>query len=172
MKTGYRISRAALMLIPALLLFLTKISLPGISIVFGVVILLGAFSTMLYLFFHFDKNINSKILMEGLADAFFGLVLFTYPHPDNAFFLIIFSSWIFIMGVLLLVSGLVTMENSDFFWFYILAGITYIAMGFVIMNYNPGLQASIPALIGIILTLLSGTYLYLLIRRKKDVYEN
>ncbi len=172
MKTGYRIARAALLLIPALLLFFTKISLPGISIIFGVAVLLGAFSTMLYLFFHFDRTINAKILMEGLADAFFGLVLFTYPHPDNTFFLIIFSTWVFFMGVLILVSGLVTMENSDFFWFYVLAGITFIAMGFVVMNYNPGFKASIPALLGIILVLLSGSYLYLLIKRKKDIYEN
>ncbi len=171
MKTGYRISRAALLLIPALLLFFTHINLAGTSIVFGVVVLLGAFSTMLYLFFHFDKTINSKILMEGLADAFFGLVLFTYPHPTSSFFLIIFSSWIFFMGVLILVSGLVNMEDSDYFWLYILAGITFVAMGFVILNYNPQFKQSVPVLLGIVLVLYSGVHLFLLLKRKRDVYE-
>ena len=171
MKTGYRISRAALLLIPALLLFFTHITLAGTSIVFGVTVLLGAFSTMLYLFFHFDKTINSKILMEGLADAFFGLVLFTYPHPSSQFFLIIFSSWIFFMGVLILVSGLVNMEDSDYFWLYILAGITFVSMGFVILNFNPRFKESIPVLTGIVLMLISGVHLFLLLKRKKDVYE-
>ncbi len=171
MKTGYRISRAVLLLIPALLLFFTPIALTGTSIVFGIVVLLGAFSTMLYLFFHFDKTINGKILMEGLADAFFGLVLFTYPHPTPSFFLIIFSSWIFFMGVLMLVSGLVDMEESNYFWFYILAGITFVAMGFVILNYNPQFKESIPMLTGIVLVLYSGATLFLLLKRKKDVYE-
>jgi len=172
MKLGYRITRAALLLIPAILIFSTNISLQGTSIAFGISVLMGAFATMLYLFFHFDRKINAKIIMEGLADAFFGLVLFTYPNPDNRFFLIIFSSWIFFMGTLQLVSGLVNMEDTDYFWYYILSGITFLAMGFVIMNYNPRFRASIPALLAIVLILFSSTNLYLLIKRKKDIYES
>jgi uncharacterized membrane protein HdeD (DUF308 family) len=172
MKLGYRIVRAALLLIPAILLFSSTISLPGVSIVFGIALLIGAFATMLYLFFHFDKKINAKILMEGLADAFFGLVLFTYPTPDNQFFLIIFSAWIFFMGALQLVTGLTSMEDTDYFWLYILAGLTFLAMGFVIMNYNPRFEASIPMLIAIVLVFFSTVNLFLLIKRKKDIYEN
>jgi uncharacterized membrane protein HdeD (DUF308 family) len=171
MKTGYRISRAVLLLIPAVLLLFTHITLAGTSIVFGVAILLGAFSTMLYLFFHFDKTINSKILMEGLTDAFFGLVLFTYPNPTGRFFLIVFSAWIFFMGVLILVSGLIQMEESNLFWLYILSGITFVAIGFVILNYNPAMKAAVPVLLAIVLLLYSGTHLFLLLKRKKEVYE-
>jgi len=130
MKLGYRITRAALLFIPALLLLFTHISLSGVSFAFGVVVLLSAFATMLYLFFHFDKTINAKIILEGLADAFFGLVLFTYPTPDNQFFLIIFSAWIFFMGTLQLVTGLASMDDTDYFWLYILAGLTFLAMGY------------------------------------------
>ncbi len=172
MKLGYRISRVVLLLIPAVLIFFTDISLEGVSIAFGIVVLTGAFATMLYLFFRFDEKVNTKIMMEGLADAFFGLVLFTYPTPDNRFFLIIFSAWIFYMGTLYLVSGLGNMEGSDYFWLYILAGITFLAMGFVIMNYNPRFKESIPDLVAIVLVLYSGTCLYLLLKRKKDIYES
>ncbi len=171
MKLGYRITRAVLLLIPAILLFSINISLQGASITFGITVLLGAFTTMLYLFFHFDEKINAKIMMEGLADAFFGLVLFTYPTPDNQFFLIIFSAWIFFMGTLQLVTGLASMDDTDYFWLYILAGLTFLAMGFVIMNYSPGFKKSIPALLAIVLILYSGTNLYLLLKRKKDIYE-
>ncbi len=170
MKLGYRITRVALLLIPAILIFSTRISLNGVSIVFGASVLTGAFATMLYLFFHFDKKVNTKILMEGLADAFFGVVLFTYPSPDNQFFLIIFSVWIFFMGTLQLVTGLSSMEGTDYFWLYILAGITFLAVGFVIMNYNPTFKESIPNLVAIVLVLYSGTNLYLLLKRKMDIY--
>ena len=172
MKLGYRITRAALLFIPALLLLFTHISLSGVSFAFGIVVLLSAFATMLYLFFHFDKTINAKIILEGLADAFFGLVLFTYPVPDKQFFLIIFSSWIFIMGALLLVEGIVNRIDSKNFWIYILAGITFPAMGFVIMNYNPRFQESVPLLIAIIWILYSSINLYLLLKTKKDIYKN
>jgi uncharacterized membrane protein HdeD (DUF308 family) len=171
MKIGYRITRASLLLIPAILLFFRTISLQGASIIFGLVILLGAFATMLYLFFHFDKKICAGLLMEGLTDAFFGLILFTYPHPSGLFFLIIFSSWIFFMGTLQLVTGLITMENSDYFWLYILAGVTFVSVGFVIMNYNPSFRETIHYLLGIVLVLYSGFNLFLLLKRKKDVYE-
>jgi uncharacterized membrane protein HdeD (DUF308 family) len=170
MKLGYRITRAALLLIPAILIFTTNISLEGVSIVFGVGVLTGAFATMLYLFFHFDEKVNTKIMMEGLADAFFGVVLFTYPTPDNQFFLIIFSTWIFYMGTLQLVTGLSSMEGTENFWLYILAGITFLAVGFVIMNYNPTFKESVPSLVAIVLVLYSGTNLYLLLRRKMDIY--
>ena len=170
MKLGYRITRAALLLIPAILIFATHTSLEGVSIVFGVSILTGAFATMLYLFFHFDEKVNTKIMMEGLADAFFGIVLFTYPTPDNQFFLIIFSVWIFYMGTLQLVSGLGSMEDTDYFWLYILAGITFLAMGFVIINYSPTFKESVPSLMAIVLVLYSGTNLYLLMKRKMDIY--
>ncbi len=172
MKLGYRITRAALLLIPAILIFTTNISLDGVSIVFGVSLLIGAFGTMLFLFFHFDEEMNTKVMMEGLSDAFFGVVLFTYPTPDNRFFLIIFSVWIFYMGTLQLVSGLSSMEGTDYFWFYILAGIIFLVMGFVIMNYNPRFKESIPGLVAIVLILYSGTCLYLLMKRKKDIYES
>ncbi len=172
MKLGYRITRAALLLIPAILIFTTHISLEAASIVFGVAVLTGAFATMLYLFFHFDEKVNTKIMMEGLADAFFGVILFTYPTPDNQFFLIIFSAWIFYMGTLQLVSGLSIMEGTDYFWLYILAGIVFIALGFVIVNYNPMFKASVPSLVAIVLVLYSGTNLYLLIKRKMDIYVN
>ncbi len=110
--------------------------------------------------------------MEGLADAFFGVVLFTYPAPDNRFFLIIFSAWIFYMGTLYLVSGLGSMQSTDYFWLYILAGITFLSMGFFIMNYNPRFKESIPGLVDIVLILCSGTGIYLLLKRKKDIYES
>ena len=172
MKLGYRITRAALLLIPAVLIFSTHISLDGVSIVFGASVLTGAFATMLYLFFHFDEKVNTKIMMEGLADAFFGVVLFTYPNPDSKFFLIIFSVWIFYMGTLLLVSGLSTMERTKYFWLYILAGITFLAVGFVIMNYNPAFKASVPSLVAIVLVIYSSVNLYLLLKRKTDIYMN
>ena len=86
--------------------------------------------------------------------------------------ILIFSAWIFFMGTLQLVTGLASMEDSDYFWIYILAGITFLSMGFVIINYGPRFKESIPSLVAIVLVLYSGTNLFLLIKRKKDFYES
>ncbi len=171
MKTGLRVLRSVLFLIPAIIALTTEISLSGLSIVFGAVSLSAAFATLIHLFIHFDQKINEKLIMEFVADIFFGIVLFTYPLPSGSFFLIIFSGWLFVMGMLLLSSGLVSLRKESLFWLYVLTGISYMTMAFVIMNYNPGLLVMISYVLGIVLLTYSVINIFLLSKRKTELYE-
>jgi len=171
MKTGLRVLRSVLFLIPAIIALTTDISLSGLSIVFGAVSLSAAFVTLIHLFIHFDQKINEKLIMEFVADIFFGIVLFTYPLPSGAFFLIIFSGWLFVMGILLLSSGLISLRKESLFGLYMLAGISYMTMAFVIMNYNPDLLAMISYVLGIVLLTYSVINIFLLSKRKTELYE-
>jgi len=170
MKLEFRYIRSLLFLIPAVLALTTDIALEGLSIAFAVTSLSGAFASMVYVFIHFDEKINVKIIMEGLSDAFFGIVLVTYPLPSGQFFLVIFSAWLFVMGLFMLSGGFSMKGNESFFWFYLLVGISYIAMGFVVMNYNPSMLEMIPYVLGIILLTYSVINVYLLAKRKVDIY--
>ena len=172
MKLGLRYTRSLLFLLPAVLALTTDTSLEGLSIAFGVAALTGAFATMIYLFLHFDEKLNDKIIMELLADAFFGLILFTYPVPDGRFFLLVFSAWIFVMGLLFVTRGLDKTGIESFYWFYLLTGITYIAIAFVITNYNPDLMPMVPFVLGIVLAIYSVVNIYLMIKRRTDIYYN
>lgn len=171
MKTSLRIIRSVLFLIPAIMALTTDISLSGLSIFFGAVSLSAAFVTLIHIFIHFDQKLNEKLIMEFVADIFFGIVIFTYPLPSGAFFLIVFSGWLFVMGMLLLASGLVALRKESLFWFYILAGISYITMAFVIMNYNPDLLAMMPIVLGIVMLTYSVVNLFLFSKRKAELYE-
>ncbi len=172
MKLALRYIRSLLFLFPAGMALATNASLEGLSIAFGIVALTGAFATTIYLFLHFDEKLNDKIVMELLADAFFGLILFTYPNPDGRFFLLVFSAWIFIMGLLFITRGLTKAGIENFYWFYLLTGITYIIAAFVITNYNPDFMATIPFVLGIVLVVYSFVNMYLMVKRKGDIYSN
>jgi len=176
MGLGYRITRSVLIFFPALFQLTTQISNEGLSFAFAGVLLAGAFLTLIYLFLHFDEFINPKLVMELLSDAFVGIVLVTFPSPSPAFaqryFLIMFSVWLFINGMLTTVSGIMDNENKNLLWLYTLTGVAYIAMGFVIMNYDAMVLSSAMWLVSFMLIIYSGINIYLLLSRKKDYFPS
>ncbi len=169
MKLGYRIGRSVLFLILAgIAISLNKID--GLSLYFGVAALVSAGLTLIYLFMHFDERVTRELVAEMIVDAFSGLIIFTYPHSDNEFYLIIFSFWLTIMGTFMLTSGLLSKHNKDYLWFYILLGISYIVAGFSIMNVSQESSGLINYFMGFVLIIYSVTNGALLVKRKQEIY--
>lgn len=170
MKIGYRYGRVAVIFLLGVLMAGMKGSTEGFSIFFGAGLLITAFLTLIYLFINFDKKVNEKLIMEMIMEAFAGLVIFTYPMSDNAFFVIVFSFWVTIMGVFLLTAGLYDKKNKDYQWFYILLGIVMILFGFTILHVtkeNSGITGYLISFILLIYALAGG---YLIKKRKEDIY--
>ncbi len=151
MGLGYRYTKYVLLTILAITMMVLSISIQEFGIYFGVLLLVGAALSTIYLFIHFDENINEKVIIELAIDGFAGLIIFTYPHPDARFFMLDFSFWIAVMGMLHLASGIFDKKNSKLFWLYILSGIMLIVFGFIILNYNTDYLGSVVYLIAIVL---------------------
>lgn len=170
MKVGYRKSRSAILLVAGFLAIALNHTMDGYAAVFGISLIVSSAITLLYVFLHFDEDINQKIVMEMLVDGFSGLVIFTYPTSDQYFLLIVFSFWIVFNGVLLLTSGLMVEKNKPNLWLYTLTGIMAIVLGFVILNYNTEYISSVLYLVGFSLIIYSGFNLYLFLKNKRDIY--
>lgn len=161
MGLGYRYTKYILLTILALATFILTLSIQEFGIYFGVLLLIGAALSAVYLFIHFDENINEKIILELAIDGFAGLIVFTYPEPDARFFMLDFSFWIAIMGMLHLAAGLFEHRNSKYFWLFVLSGIMMIVFGFIILNYNTDYIGSVVYLIAIVLIYYALLNLYL-----------
>jgi uncharacterized membrane protein HdeD (DUF308 family) len=162
MINGYRFARHTLLAILGIATLLLSLTIKEFGIYFGVLLLVGAATSAVYVFMHFDKQINEKLIIEMIIDGFTGLIIFTYPEPTDRFFMLDFSFWIAIMGVLYIVSGLFDNRNSNRLWLYLLSGITMIVLGFIILNYSTEYIGSVSYLIGFILTYYSLLGIYLL----------
>lgn len=170
MKLGYRKARSVVLLIAGLLAIALNHTMDGFSVVFGISLIISSALTLIYLFLHFDENINQKTVMEMILDGFSGLVLFTYPSSDQYFLLIVFAFWIVFNGVMLLTSGLLEEKCKPYLWFYVLSGIMVIVLGFVILNYNTVYIGSVLYVLGFSLIIYSGSNLYLYVTRKTEIY--
>ena len=85
MGLGYRYTKYILLTILAIAMMALSLSIQEFGIYFGVLLLVGAALSTVYLFIHFDENINEKIIIELAIDGFAGLIIFTYPAPDARF---------------------------------------------------------------------------------------
>ncbi len=142
----------------------------GFSALYAVALTIAAVLTVIFLFIRFDKPISDKIVMELIADGFSGIVLLTYPFSDERYFYIVFSFWIVWMGMLWLTTGILNPEKENMMWLYTLAGIFFIVIGFVVMNYSEELLSTVIYVIGFVLILYSSLGLYLGIGKKTDIY--
>ena len=169
---GLRITRSSFLLLAGLLAVILNGIMEGYVAVFAITLVVASALTLIWLFLHFDEKVNEKVLMELLADGFGGLVLFTYPNTGNDFLFIVFGFWIFFMGALNVVAGLMDESHKPFFWLYVLMGIISIVFGFVVMNFDleTGKGNVAQYLIGFALIIYAGSSLYLLVKRKQDVY--
>jgi uncharacterized membrane protein HdeD (DUF308 family) len=170
MKLGYRKARFFILLFAGLLALGLSRTMDGYSVVLGISLLVSSALTLVYVFLHFDENINPKIVMEMITDGFSGLVIFTYPVSNENFLLIVFSFWIVFMGILLLTSGLLDEENKDYLWLYALTGIISMVLGFVVMHYDAAYKSSVLYVVGFTLLIYAGMNLYLLFKRKREIY--
>ncbi len=123
MGLGYRYAKYTLLALLAILTILFSISIQEFGIYFGFLLLVSVALTAIYLFLHFDENINEKLIIEMAIDGFAGIIIFTYPEPNARFFMLDFSFWIAVMGMLHLVSGLFDKKNSNILWLYVISGI-------------------------------------------------
>jgi uncharacterized membrane protein HdeD (DUF308 family) len=170
MNLSLRLIRLFVLLIAGLAAVFFNHLMEGFTALFAVALTISAGLTVIYIFLQFDKPINDKIIMELIADGFSGIVLFTYPFSDERYFYIVFSFWIVWMGMLWLTTGVLNAKKEQMMWFYTLAGILFIAMGFVIMNYSEELISTVIYVIGFTLTLYSIFGLYLGVGKKTDIY--
>jgi len=151
MGLGYRYTKYTLLALLAIVTLALKLPIHEFGIYFGILLLVGVALSTIYLFLHFDENVNQKLIIEIGIDAFAGLIIFTNPEPNVRFFLIDFSFWIVVMGMLHFVSGLFDHKNSNLFWLYLISGIMLVIFGFIILNYSTNQLGSVIYLIGIVL---------------------
>jgi uncharacterized membrane protein HdeD (DUF308 family) len=170
MKSGYRKARSYVLLLAGLLALGLSHTMDGYSVVFGMSLVISAALTLVYIFIHFDETINQKIPIEMIADAFAGLVIFTYPLSSESFLLVDFAFWIVLMGAMTATSGLMEEKNKEYMWVYALAGIVMIVLGFVILHYQEEYKDSVLYLLGFTLIIYTGTNLFLMNKKKGDVY--
>lgn len=152
MGSGYRIARSVILALYGIIAIALSLSVIEFGMYFGVILMISAALTAIYLFIHFSGKIDQKVIIEGIADGFAGLVVFTFPEPNVRFFMIDFSFWIAIMGALYFVRGIYNSKKSNYMWLYLLSGIIMIVIGFIIMNYSTDYIGSVSYLIGLILT--------------------
>ncbi|MFK5856385.1 MAG: DUF308 domain-containing protein [Bacteroidota bacterium] len=166
MGLGYRYTKYILLAILAIATLVLSLSIQEFGIYFGILLLVGVALTSIYLFMHFDENINEKLIIELAIDGFAGLIIFTYPEPNARFFMLDFSFWLAVLGMLHVVSGLFDHRKSNLLWLYIISGIMMIVFGFIILNYSTEYLGSIVYLIGIVLAYYAILNIYLINKNK------
>ena len=162
MGSGYRIARTVIFALMAIATLALTLSVKEFGIYFGIVLMIGAATTILYLFLHFDEHVDQKIIIELAADIFAGIIVFTYPVPDDRFFMLDFAFWIAIMGMIHLATGIFDKSKVKYFWLFTLSGIMLMVFGFLIVNYSTDYLGSVAYLIGIVLLYYSVLNLYLI----------
>ena len=170
MGLSLRKARSFIILLSGLAAVVLNHNLDGYSAMFGVTLVVAALTSILHIFIYFDKPMNQKLLMELFLDGFSGVTIFTYTASDEGFFLTVFAFWSFIYGLFYLTSGLLDKENKSFLPFYTLVGLVMMVFGYMSLHFNDESLGSVIYLIGFALIIYSSANLYLLFKRKRDVY--
>jgi len=170
MELSLRKARSFVLLLSGLAAIVLNNTMDGYSTMFGISLVIAALLTVLHIFIYFDKPMNQKLLMELFLDGFSGVIIFTYSASDEGFFLTVFAFWSFIYGLFYLTSGLIEKENKSFLAFYTLIGLVMMVFGYMSLHFNEDSLGSLIYLIGFALIIYSSANLYLLFKRKRDVY--
>lgn len=164
-----RIARSIVLLLAGISAIAFNHMMSGFSILFGITLSISAMLTVAYFFINFDKEFNPKVIMELIADGFTGIVIFTYPHSGELFFMIVFAFWIVFMGALYLSSGIANLNDKDSLPIYLLTGIILIVLGFIIINYTSENMDSVNYLIGFAMIIYASVNTYLYFTKKAEV---
>lgn len=170
MGLHYRKARSLIILLSGLAAIILNNTVEGYSAMFGVTMVVASLISILHVFIYFDKPMNEKFLMELLLDGFSGVIIFTYNDSNESFFLTVFAFWAFVNGLFYLTSGLIDKENKSYLPFYTLVGIIMMSLGFMPLHFNVESLGSVIYLIGFALIIYSSANLYLMFKRKQDVY--
>ncbi|NOY51502.1 MAG: hypothetical protein GXO88_13190 [Chlorobi bacterium] len=170
MSLIYRKARSFVLLLSGIAAVSLGNTLDGYSTLFGVSLVVSALIGILHLFIYFDKPMNEKVLMELFLDGFAGIIIFTYSMSDESFFLTVFSFWSFIYGLFYLSSGLIDKSNKDYISQYTIMGIIMMIFGFMPLHFNQESMGLEIYAIGFALIIYSCSNLFLMYRRKRDVY--
>ena len=164
-----RIARSIVILLSGISAVAFNHMMNGFSVMFGIMLSISAMLTVAYLFVNFDKAFNPKVIMELISDGFAGIVIFTYPHSGELFFIIVFAFWIVFMGALYLSSGIANLNDKDALPLYLLTGIILIVLGFIIINYTSENMNSVNYLIGFAMIIYASINNYLYFTKKEEV---
>lgn len=170
MNLVYRKARSFVLLAGGLAAIVFSNTIDGYSALFGISLIVSALITLLFLFVYFNKPLNEKLLMEMLIDGFSGIIIFTYNQSNDSFFLTVFSFWIFINGLFYLTSGIIDKSNKKYLPVYTMVGIILLIFGFMPLHMNDESHNIIIYLIGFAIIAYSSTGLYLLFKKKSDIY--
>jgi len=170
MNLTYRKARSFVLLLSGLAAVFLNNNIAGYSAMFAISLIIAALITLLFFFVYFDKPINQKVLMELLLDGFAGVIIFTYNQSDDNFFLTVFSFWIFFNGLFYLTSGITDKSNKALLPFYTIVGIILMVFGFMPLHMNEESHGIIIYMIGFAIILYSAYNIYLLFKKKSEVY--
>ncbi len=162
-----RVARSAVLLLTGLATIILNQIMTGYPALFGIALTVGALLTVSWLFIHFNEPFDPFLIMELVADGFAGIVIFTYPHSGELFFMIVFSFWIVFMGILFLGSGVIRQQKKDKLAVYLISGIMLVVLGFVTINYTSENMGSVNYLIGFATVVYSVINIYLLMSKKR-----
>ena len=166
----YRKARSLVILFSGLAAIVLNNTVEGYSAMFGITLVVSALISVLHIFVYFDKPMNEKFLMELLLDGFAGVIIFTFNNSNEDFFLTVFGFWAFVNGMFYLTSGLIDKNNKSYLPLYTLVGIALMSLGFMPLHFNEDSFGSVIYVIGFTLIIYSVSNLYLLFKRKRDVY--
>ena len=164
-----RITRSIIILLSGIAAIALNQTMTGYSVMFGITLSISALITVAYLFVNFDKTFNPKVIMELIADGFGGIVIFTYPHSGELFFVIVFAFWLVFMGALYMNSAIASLNDKDTLPLYLLTGIILIVLGFIIINYTSENMNSVNYLIGFAMIIYASINNYLYFTKKTEV---
>ena len=63
MNLGYRKARSVVLLLAAVLAIALNHTMDGFAVVFGISLIVSSALTLIYVFLHFDENINQKTVI-------------------------------------------------------------------------------------------------------------
>ncbi len=170
MGLHYRKARSFVILLSGLAAIILNNTLDGYSALFGITLVVASLISILHIFVYFNKPMNEKFLMELLLDGFSGVIIFTYSNSNESFFLTVFAFWAFVNGLFYLTSGLIDKKNKSYLPIYTLVGISMMSLGFMPLHFNHESLGSVIYLIGFTLIIYSSANLYLMFKRKQDIY--
>ena len=170
MGLHYRKARSFIILFSGLAAIFLNHTLDGYSAMFGMTMVVAALISVVHIFVYFDKPMNEKFLMELLLDGFSGTIIFTFNNSNESFFLTVFAFWAFVNGLFYLTSGLIDKKNKSYLPLYTLVGIIMMSLGFMPLHFNEESLGSVIYLIGFAMIIYSSANLYLMFKRKQDIY--
>lgn len=96
------------------------------------------------------------LLLQGVFSILIGLAVFNYPGITVAVLFFLFSMWLIVIGIVMIVIAIIVRKETEIEWFLAGTGIVSLIIGILLIN-NPSSSFSIIAMLAGIYALISGT---------------